>query len=66
MDEAWLGKANAAVDAALASDGYNEFNSGGIGVTNPLQNNDGRKIDLPSFLLLRLGVCNISGAKRSR
>ena len=32
MDAEWLGQANAAVDVALASEGYNEFNSGGIGV----------------------------------
>ena len=37
MDEEWLVKANATVDVALASDGFNEFNSGGIGVTHPLQ-----------------------------
>ena len=29
MDEEWLGQANAAVDIALSSDGFNEFNSGG-------------------------------------
>ena len=34
MDDEWLSQANAAVDVALSSDGYNEFNSGGIGVTS--------------------------------
>ena len=29
MDAEWLGQANAAVDIALSSDGFNEFNSGG-------------------------------------
>ena len=37
MDDEWLSQANAAVDVALSSDGYNEFNSGGIGVTSLLQ-----------------------------
>jgi hypothetical protein len=28
MDEEWLGQANAAVDIAMDSEGYNEFSSG--------------------------------------